>query len=284
MARLHPSVPLHAPLGHGAYRERDVLRVLEQGLPEGYDIFHNLLWSGLHDGQQNFGEFDVVVVSPGGQLLIVEIKSGEVDISNERLTKTYGPQGIRNIGHQVRRQHAALLDRVQRGELPYVQIQTLLVLPDMQVQSGIVAYPREQIVDALDMDRLCTHVMRSMPNLELKSDQRQLVLDFLANRFEVIPDVATHIGQVQRITTQLASGLATWVPRISHESQTYQIEATAGSGKTQLALALMREACQRGQKARYVCFNRPLAQHLAQLLPPTCDVTTFHQLCRDLAE
>jgi hypothetical protein len=110
------------------------------------------------------------------------------------------------------------------------------------------------------------------------------VLDFLANRFEVQPDVATHIGQVQQATTQLASGLATWVPRITHAEQLYQIEATAGSGKTQLALALLAQAAAQGRKARYVCFNRPLADHLARLAPARCEVTTFHQLCRDHAE
>lgn len=110
------------------------------------------------------------------------------------------------------------------------------------------------------------------------------MLDFLSNRFEVLPDVATHIGQVQQATTQLASGLATWVPRITHTEQLYQIEATAGSGKTQLALALLAQAAAQGQKARYVCFNRPLADHLARLAPARCEVTTFHQLCRDHAE
>ena len=39
------------------------------------------------------------------------------------------------------------------------------------------------------------------------------------------------------------------------------IEATAGSGKTQLALALMRQAHVAQQRCAYVCFNRALADH-----------------------
>jgi hypothetical protein len=140
------------------------------------------------------------------------------------------------------------------------------------------------MVDASQMDRLCQRISASFPSHMLTEDQRQRVLDFLANRFEVHPDVATHIGQVQQATTQLASGLATWVPRITHAEQLYQIEATAGSGKTQLALALLAQAAAQGLKARYVCFNRPLADHLARLAPARCEVTTFHQLCRDHAE
>jgi len=34
------------------------------------------------------------------------------------------------------------------------------------------------------------------------------VVDFFSNRFAVVPDVSTHIGQVVHTSTQLASGLA----------------------------------------------------------------------------
>jgi hypothetical protein len=43
-------------------------------------------------------------------------------------------------------------------------------------------------------------------------------MDFLANRFDVQVDVGATIDHLQRTTTQLASGLATWVPNISHDS------------------------------------------------------------------
>jgi hypothetical protein len=284
MARIHPSFPLHAPATLGAYRERDILKLLEQGLDNRFDVFHNLPWSGMQGEQQNFGEYDFVIVSPGGQLLILEIKSGDVTESDDGLTKQYGRQGPKDIGHQMRRMHSSLLQRIDNGELPQVHVGAMLVLPDYKTHGAGVGYPPERMVDASQIDQLCQRISASFPAYSLPEDQRQRVLDFLANRFEVQPDVATHIGQVQQATTQLASGLATWVPRITHAEQLYQIEATAGSGKTQLALALLAQAAAQGRKARYVCFNRPLADHLARLAPTRCEVTTFHQLCRDHAE
>ena len=284
MAHIHPSHVLHAPLGAGTYRERDILRQLQDGLPDSYDVFHNLRWSGRQGDVQTFGEYDFVLVSPGGQLLILEVKAGEVQADAHGLRKVYGAQGSKDIGHQMRRMHASLLGRFRQGDLPQVHIGALLVLPDAQVQSEILAYPPEHIVDARQIERLCARVQASFAPVALPDDQRQRVMDFLANRFEVQPDVASHIGQVQQASTHLASGLATWVPRIRHEGQLYQIEATAGSGKTQLALALLRQAAADGQQAQYVCFNRPLADHLARLAPPSCEVTTIHQLCRDHAE
>ena len=284
MAQIHPSFPLHAPASLGGYRERDILKMLEQGLDDRFDVFHNVPWSGMHGDQQSFGEYDFVIVSPGGQLLILEIKSGDVIESDVGLSKQYGRQGPKDIGHQMRRMHSSLLQRIDNGDLPQVYVGAMLVLPDYYSQGASVGYPPERMVDASQIDQLCQRISASFPVHALPEDQRQRVLDFLANRFEVRPDVATHIGQVQQATTQLASGLATWVPRITHAEQLYQIEATAGSGKTQLALALLSQAAAQGRKARYVCFNRPLADHLARLAPARCEVTTFHQLCRDHAE
>ncbi len=284
MAQIHPSFPLHAPASLGGYRERDILKMLEQGLDDRFDVFHNVPWSGMQGDQQSFGEYDFVIVSPGGQLLILEIKSGNLIESDVGLTKQYGRQGPKDIGHQMRRMHSSLLQRIDNGDLPQVHVGAMLVLPDYYSQGASVGYPPERMVDASQIDQLCQRISASFPVHALPEDQRQRVLDFLANRFEVRPDVATHIGQVQQATTQLASGLATWVPRIAHAEQLYQIEATAGSGKTQLALALLSQAAAQGRKARYVCFNRPLADHLARLAPARCEVTTFHQLCRDHAE
>jgi hypothetical protein len=85
----------------------------------------------------------------------------------------------------------------------------MLVLPDHKIQSASASYPPERMVDASQIDQLCQRISASFPAHALPEDQRQHVLDFLANRFEVQPDVATHIGQVQQATTQMASGLAT---------------------------------------------------------------------------
>ncbi len=272
-----PASPLQAPTHLGAYSERDILRLLGHGLSNLFDVFYNLPWSGMQGEQQSFGEYDFLIVSPGGQLLILEIKAGDVTENDDGLTKQYGRQGPKDIGHQMRRMHSSLLQRIDNGDLPQVHVGAMLVLPDHKTNGTIVSYPPERMVDASQIDQLCQRISSSFPLHTLPEDQRQRVLDFLANRFEVLPDVATHIGQVQQATTQLASGLATWVPRITHAEQLYQIEATAGSGKTQLALALLAQSAAQGRKARYVCFNRPLADHLARMAPTRCEVTTFDQ-------
>ena len=285
MARLHPTTPLNGPLGAGDYRERDVLRMLSAGLPDSFDVFHNLPWSSIHQDSQHFGELDLVIVSPVGHILLIEVKAGAINQGTSALTKTYGGIGSeKDIGHQVRRQHSTLMQRMRDGDIPQVNIGTLLVLPDHTVHSAVLAYPRERILDAPKLDTLCQQIMSTFPSESPSTDVREQVVNFFSNRFHVVVDVCTNIGQVQKLSTSLASGLATWLPKISHTSNLFFIQATAGSGKTQLALKLLHEAVKAKQRCSYVCFNRPLADHLSKLAPAAAEVTTFHQLCRDHAE
>lgn len=283
MARIHPTTPLSGPIGAGDYRERDVLRMLASGLPDNFDVFHNLPWSSMYQGTQHFGELDLVVISPVGHVLLIEVKAGSVNENSSGISKTYGG-GDKDIGLQVRRQHSTLLQRIKDGDLPPVNLDTLLVLPDHAVKSAILAYPRERIVDASDLNSLSQKVMQTFPSSFPAESARDKVIDFFSNRFKVVTDVSTSIHQTQQLSTTLANGLATWVPKISHTGNLYVINATAGSGKTQLALKLLQDAAKAKQRCCYVCFNRPLADHLTGLAPATVEVTTFHQLCRDFSE
>ena len=284
MARLHPHLPDQGPMTGGDYRERDLLWLLRDGLPDSFDVFHGLTWSAMHGAFQQFGELDLTIVSPLGHLLILEVKAGELFSQEGQLLKSYGRDGPKDVGHQVRRQYGALRGRLAAAGLADVYVDTLLVLPDHAIVEGTLAYPRERIIDATQMARFCSLVQEALSPTSLGPPDRERLIDFLSNRFGVAPNVDAHIGQIQRLSTQLSSGLATWVPRISQDNQVYVVEATAGSGKTQLALTLLRDACLQNQRARYVCFNRPLADHLQDLVPSRAEVSTFHQICRDHSE
>lgn len=62
-----------------------------------------------------------------------------------------------------------------------------------------------------------------------------------------------------------------------------RVNATAGSGKTQLALRLLRDADAAGQKAAYFCFNSALADHMAHLAPVRTAAETFHDFALHVA-
>lgn len=280
MALLHPT--LHAPnrLGAGAYRETEVLQALESGLPNDWDIFHNVDWTSVFSGRPHIGEVDIALVSPGGFLLLVEVKAGAVVEEAERLVKRYGAGGeeAKDIGAQLRRNHSAVLARLKDAGLRDIRVGTLLVLPDHRLAAPVLAHAPEGLVDAATYDELCSRVLRLSPWQSAAPGLRERLLQFLANRFDIVSDVSSRIGQVQRASAALASGLATWVPAVHHPSGLYVVQGTAGSGKTQLALRLLQRAGKVARRSAYVCFNRPLADHMARLAPVASVVTTFHEL------
>ena len=58
-----------------------------------------------------------------------------------------------------------------------------------------------------------------------------------------------------------------------------RVSGTAGSGKTQLALREFEATIEAGGRPLYVCFNRPPADHFAQVAPRGGVAATLHGLC-----
>lgn len=280
MAIIRPSLKLFRPESAGQWREYQVLQRLEVELSDEYQIFHGVDWSAVHDGAQWFGELDAVVMAPSGHLVILEIKAGDLEVIDGGLRKRYDRRS-KDVAHQARQQHAAIMSRLRQEGITGVYVSHMLVLPDARITQGTVAYPRERIVDATQQDELWRKVVVAVPTGQSCAVDLVRLEHFLLDYFDLVPDPTARIDQLGQAVRVLSDGLAQWVPRITHPSGVYRIQATAGSGKTQLALRLLSDAARQRLRARYVCFNRPLADHLGEIAPPQTEVATFHELARD---
>lgn len=277
MAVLHPELENLTLTHGGSYREQDILRRLELALPGSFDIYHSVIFSTATRDRQFYGEIDVAILTPGGHLICLEVKAGAVNVSDGDITKAYRGES-RSISNQLGGQRAGWLKLLRQNRFAGVSFQHFLILPDQVVEAGSAAFPRERIVDAKQMDEIGSILREAVPVNFLSDGERERLARFLENRFELTPDPAVRIGQVARANKVLAEGLATWVPRIRNPGGVYQIEGTAGSGKTQLALTLLRTAANDGLKAAYVCYNRPLADHIAKISPAAAIVSNFDDL------
>ena len=172
--------------------------------------------------------------------------------------------------------------RLQDARL-LVQLRHLLVLPDVRVQSVTVQWPRERIVDSADIVDIVSRVAQVLGPGTSDGPTCERVLAFFENRFRVEPDVSALAGRLQTATTRMSAGLATWVPRIDSPSGVIRVVGTAGSGKTQLALRMLRDADAAGRKAAFICFNRALTDHIARVAPVRTPAETFHEFALRLA-
>ena len=280
MANIHPCIEHLHLTTLAAYRERDVLLLLQEGLHQGFDVYHSVNWSVVKNDKQRFGEIDAVVLSPFGHTAILEIKSGVVQITEHSISKTYAGQVI-DIGHQLDSQLSAWKSTIHDQGIEGVRISHFLILPDQKTSTGSIAFPRERIIDSTQMDSMCQLIQQTLMAEPLTEDKRVRLQALMENKFDLLPDPSARIGQVTKASKKIADGLATWATRVRHASGVYKIKATAGSGKTQLALAILQDAAKEKLRSAYVCFNRPLADHIVKVAPPMAEVGTFHEFCID---
>lgn len=277
MALISPNLLPPLRMDAGRYRELEVLERLRDYLPAGFEIFHNIALHTVRGGRDSYGEIDVVVLSPDGCLLLMEVKAGPVTLRDGDVFKLYS-DGECDVARQGRLQRVAMQNRLYEAKIETPML-CCLVLPDYELgDSQVVSIPRDRIIDATRYAEMVTTVREWMSTVHSRVD-RAALRRLLLNQFQVTPALEVMRDQLQGTVRRLSDGLATWVPRIGSPSGIFRIQATAGSGKTQLALQLLDNAPADGLHAGYVCYNRTLADHVRRLASPKVQVVNYHELC-----
>jgi len=263
-----------------ARRHHETLGLLANGLPEGYTVYHAVHWTSVERGFSVFGEIDFVVANRAGDLLLVEQKTGFLEEGAEGLLRRERGR-IRNVPVQMARTVAMLREKLaRRPGCESVAVDYLLYCPDYTVRrvesAGLSA---DRIVDAPRRDQLVPTIRDILPAGRAGA-AAQPIDRFFRDVIELETDVNALVGQARAMVTRISGGLAHWARQLSFSPFRLHVQGTAGSGKTQLALAEYRDAVGRGARPLYVCYNRPLADHFAAIAPAGGEVCTFHTLCQ----
>jgi len=121
MAKLCPTLPIHSAARASDFAELDLLRTLELGLSNAYTLFHSVDWSRGTAEHEQHGEIDIVVVNLAGDVLLMEVKSGGVDLVKGGIFKSYG-QETKNVTAQVGLQYGGLRNRLSDANLAVRQM------------------------------------------------------------------------------------------------------------------------------------------------------------------
>lgn len=262
-----------------AGREIETLALLAASLPDAYTVYHAVHWSNLERGYAVYGEIDFVVVNRTGDLLLIEQKSGFLEETAEGLVKRYAEK-VKSVPMQLARTVAVMRAKLaKRPGCREVRVDYLLYCPDYQVRkletAGIAS---GQLVDARQRERLADRIQSALPAGE-SSEQAREVHRFLRDVIQLETDVSALIGRAGALVTRVSRGLAHWARQLEFQPFRLRVQGTAGSGKTQLALAEYRDTLARGGRPLFVCFNRPLADHFRTIAPPGGWAGTLHMLC-----
>ena len=266
-----------------AERERATLTLFERALPAAYTVYHGVHWTRLDQGFSIYGDIDFVIVNAAGDMLAIEQRSGFLEEGPHGLVTRHRGRdrnvavGIARSRHALQSRLAARLAGAPGGGAPGLEY--LLYCPDHFVrQPHTAGIEPDRIVDAATRDRLVPRILAILPPGEHGARAAE-VHRFLRDEIKLEADVSARLGLARERVTRVAGGLTQWARALDFSPYRLRVVGTAGSGKTQLALAEYRASIEAGHRPLYVCFNRPLADHLARIAPEGGLACTFHHLC-----
>ena len=266
-----------------AERELATLALLERALPAAYTVYHGVHWTRLDQGFSIYGDIDFVIVNAAGDMLAIEQRSGFLEEGPHGLVTRHRGRdrnvavGIARSRHALQTRLAARLATAPGGSVPGLEY--LLYCPDHFVrQPHTAGIEPDRIVDAATRDRLVPRIQAILPPGEHGARAAE-VHRFLRDEIKLEADVSARLGLARERVTRVAGGLTQWARALDFSPYRLRVVGTAGSGKTQLALAEYRASIEAGRRPLYVCFNRPLADHLARIAPEGGLACTFHHLC-----
>lgn len=284
MAKFIPSVKPED--FNNSYGEKAVYEALRT-LSDQYTVFYSLSWVGINE-KRTIGEADFVIAHPDKGVLVIEVKSGEIEYKNGEWiqTNTKSGQSKRIEPYvQARKSQFELLDRlnknIQSFRLPMMCY--AVWFPSIEI-NGKISLPPEASIE-ITLDKQClNNPEKALENsfsywatkyrqVNLEYCQFREVIDVLCPHFHIVPRLKAKIEEMEEAYIQLTKQQAALLDFLE-EQQTAVIHGLAGTGKTVLAVEKAKRLASAGTHVLFLCFNSFLREMLKRNNP--IPNVTFH--------
>lgn len=299
MAQMHPRSIVYDSSGHA---ERQVFTALREALPDDYHVIHGVRWVSRRRDRAYDGEADFVLVHPQRGVMVLEVKGGLIRYdaaSGQWSTTPRGgsqPQLIRDPFLQATNNkydlHKYLATRPgwnpEWGPFTHAVcfpggVLESSPLPEMHPELTLYA---DDVGDPGCLrPRIDAAFALGASQAPLGREGIHQVVQALAHDIEMRQPLGLLIEESEREILRLTESQYHVLLGLAGNARV-AVSGPAGSGKTMLAVEKAKRLAADGLDTLLTCYNRPLADHLAQSLSdrPRLTILTFHQLCWKLAK
>lgn len=276
--------------------EANFYRACRDRLPKRVLVHYGI--QTLNDSMEE-GEVDFVIFDPRHGMLVVEVKGGGVSIDDggQWWTKN-SRREVKDIRDPVKQARDRMHDLERRltasprwkSRVPgRITRGYAIALPDlMSWQADGLKSPgikRPLIATAEDLERLpewlagAFAMWRKPDEIQIGDGGVHVASDLLCPPFEALPLIPVRLRDLETARVRLTEDQAAILEFLDGRKQV-AISGGAGTGKTLLAVKQATALAQRGGRPLLLCYNRPLADHLKQVVGPDSGVhaMSLHEL------
>ncbi|MBF0266687.1 MAG: AAA family ATPase [Gammaproteobacteria bacterium] len=284
--------------------EKTFLRALERFTPDNWIAYHNFNFLDLEDGNPKRsktlkqGEADVVLFIPNQGFIVIEVKGGGIEYSNNNwfsIDRYNDSHSIKNPFEQARKaQHfiAKTCNKVTSEKFvngyavcfPDLTIQPEVTLP-VDAPAQVVMTKQTLTIDKLEKNILtlfqCWKRSTSLSNQGSKLIQQKV----LQPAFRLIPQLSLQHEQDKQKLLQLTQQQYQILDLIQNHQHAI-IEGGAGTGKTLLVVEKARRLAAENKKILILTFNLRLARVIKESFfnHHLVEVRTIHKLSEKLCK
>lgn len=258
--------------------EWNTLKLLQQ-LPDDYVVVHGAHWVKLQKHYLISRELDFCVVTPAGGLIVIEQKNGYLIQRDGRFFKRYDSDGEKDVSSQLLQARDQLMNQYNKATGDQLYCDVLLYCPDHRVDGSYAGgLPQNRVVDKQRAPQLLSILQSMNGGAPADPERRRGLVRFLLGHFNLRMDVGQSLRLGDHYYAHFTEELGEQVRQIEFTPWCLRLQASAGAGKTQLAARFLEEAAQAGQRAIYLCFNRPLADRMRNILDARVHIETRDSL------
>lgn len=285
------------------FKSRAEVRFYEEcrrQLPNDVTVIYSSGWI-YHDerGKLREGETDFTIIVPQSGIFAIEVKGGGVTFDAatgkwHSIDRKGDTHQIKDPFRQASNERHALRDQLtghnlwRRWRGTRLTLGHAVMLPDIRDARQLISPERPRAFIGIDEDLVSlvpwlarlTAFWKQAEDTPLGAQGVQLVEEILCKSIEVRPALRSVLADAEQTRLRLTANQAK-ILRIIGGRKRAVIAGGAGTGKTLIAQEKARQLAETGQSVLLLCYNRPLADVLAEGLrdEPRVTVLNFHQLC-----